>query len=98
MKKLFLTLVAGLCISTGLFANGDVQQDDKKQNYANSKFVWTQNYVVEGANAAMAPTTEEIVTTCLSKDGKPLTTFINMVSLQVHRLLKRLSTTWPWTK
>jgi hypothetical protein len=73
-KTLFavLVLVAGLSIPTQLFANGESRADDKKQNYANSKFVWTENYVVEGANAAMAPSSEEIVTTVLSKQGKPL--------------------------
>lgn len=71
MKRI---LCAALAIISGvsLFANGEGRTDDKKQNYANSKFVWTQNYVVEGANAAMAPSTEEIVTTCLSRKGEPL--------------------------
>lgn len=63
-----LVMVVGLSLS----ASGESRVDYKKQNYANSKFVWTQNYVVEGANAAMAPSTEEIVTTCLSRKGEPL--------------------------
>ena len=61
-----LALVAGLSIPLHLFANEDGRADDKKQNYANSKFVWAENYVVEGANAAMAPSSEEMVTTVLS--------------------------------
>ena len=67
-----LAMVAGLSIPVHLSANEGVLQDNKKQNYANSKFVWTDNYVIEGSNAAMAPTTEEIVTTCLSKKGEPM--------------------------
>lgn len=62
-----LAMIASICFGTNLFAN-----EGKKQNYANSKFVWTDNYVIEGANCALAPSAEEIVTTCLSKDGKPL--------------------------
>ena len=72
MKKtacVVLAMLAGLCFSTDLFANG---KDQQKKNYENEKFVWTDNYVAEGNNAAIAPSTEEIVTTCLSKDGKPL--------------------------
>ena len=72
MKKtacVVLAMLAGLCFSTDLFANG---KDPQKKNYENEKFVWTDNYVTEGSNAAIAPSTEEIVTTCLSKDGKPL--------------------------
>ena len=72
MKKtacVVLAMLAGLCFSTDLFANG---KDRQKKNYENEKFVWTDNYVAEGSNAAIAPSTEEIVTTCLSKDGKPL--------------------------
>ena len=61
-------MVASLGFATNVMANGEKQQ----QKYANSKFVWTSNYVTEGANAAMAPSSEEIVTTMLSKDGKPL--------------------------
>ena len=71
MKKtlcLVLAMVASLGLATNVMANGEKQQ----QKYANSKFVWTSNYVTEGANAAMAPSSEEIVTTMLSKDGKPL--------------------------
>ena len=67
-----LALVAGLAFPTQLLANGEGTTDDKKQNYANSKFVWTDNYVVEGNHAAMAPSTEEIVTTLLSKKGEPM--------------------------
>ena len=66
-----LAMAIGLCFSVSLFANVEVDENQKKK-YANSKFVWTENYVVEGANCAMAPNSEEIVTTCLSKDGKPL--------------------------
>ena len=72
MKKtacVVLAMLAGLCFSTDLFAN---EKDQQKKNYENEKFVWTDNYVTEGSNAAIAPSTEEIVTTCLSKDGKPL--------------------------
>lgn len=72
MKKtacVVLAMLAGLCFSTDLFAN---EKDPQKKNYENEKFVWTDNYVTEGSNAAIAPSTEEIVTTCLSKDGKPL--------------------------
>ena len=75
MKKTLyaaLALVAGLAFPTQLLANGEGATDDKKQNYANSKFVWTDNYVVEGNHAAMAPSTEEIVTTLLSKKGEPM--------------------------
>lgn len=75
MKKTLyaaLALVAGLAFPTQLLANGEGTTDDKKQNYANSKFVWTDNYVVEGNHAAMAPSTEEIVTTLLSKKGEPM--------------------------
>ena len=75
MKKTLyaaLALVAGLAFPTQLLANGEGTTDDKKQNYANSKFVWTDNYVVEGNYAAMAPSTEEIVTTLLSKKGEPM--------------------------
>jgi len=71
MKKtvsLVLALVASLGFATDLMASEEKHQ----QKYANSKFVWTDNYVVEGANAAMAPSAEEIVTTMLSKEGKPL--------------------------
>ena len=67
-----LALWAGLGLPAQLTANGQVPTDNKKQIYANSKFVWTDNYVVEGANAAMAPTAEEIVTTVLSKKGEPM--------------------------
>ena len=72
MKKtvcVVLAMVAGLCFPSVSLAGG---KDQQKKNYENEKFVWTENYVVEGANAAMAPSTEEIVTTMLSKDGKPL--------------------------
>jgi hypothetical protein len=75
MKKTLCTalaLVVGLAFPTQLLANGEGTTDDKKQNYANSKFVWTDNYVVEGNHAAMAPSTEEIVTTLLSKKGEPM--------------------------
>ena len=75
MKKTLyaaLALVAGLAFPTQLLANGEGTTDDKKQNYANCKFVWTDNYVVEGNHAAMAPSTEEIVTTLLSKKGEPM--------------------------
>ena len=75
MKKIacmVLALVAGLSIPTTSFAGEEGCTDNKKQNYANSKFVWTDNYVIEGSNAAMAPNTEEIVTTCLSKKGEPM--------------------------
>ena len=75
MKKTLyaaLALVVGLAFPTQLLANGEGTTDDKKQNYANSKFVWTDNYVVEGNHAAMAPSTEEIVTTLLSKKGEPM--------------------------
>ena len=67
-----LALLAGLTLPAQLPADGQVPTDNKKQIYANSKFVWTDNYVVEGANAAMAPTAEEIVTTVLSKKGEPM--------------------------
>ena len=40
--------------------------------YSNEKFTWTDSSVIEGSDSAYAPSTEEIVTTCLSKDGKPL--------------------------
>ena len=75
MKKTLcavLALWAGLSLPAQLLANEQASTGDKKQNYANSKFVWTDNYVVEGANAAMAPTAEEIVTTVLSKKGEPM--------------------------
>ncbi|MBQ2857547.1 MAG: hypothetical protein IJE78_10605 [Bacteroidaceae bacterium] len=63
-----LALFSSLVFAMNLMADGG----KKQPKYANSKFVWTDNYVIEGANAAMAPSAEEIVTTCLSKDGKPL--------------------------
>lgn len=72
MKKtvcMVLAMLAGFCFSADLFAN---EKDRQKKNYENEKFVWTDNYVSEGNHAALAPSTEEIVTTCLSKDGKPL--------------------------
>ena len=72
MKKtvcMVLAMLAGFCFSADLFAN---EKDHQKKNYENEKFVWTDNYVSEGNHAALAPSTEEIVTTCLSKDGKPL--------------------------
>ena len=72
MKKtvcVVLAMVAGLCFPTISFADG---KNPQKKNYENEKFVWTDNYVVEGSNAAMAPSAEEIVTTCLSKDGKSM--------------------------
>ena len=72
MKKtvcMVLAILAGFCFSVDLFAN---EKDHQKKNYENEKFVWTDNYVSEGNHAALAPSTEEIVTTCLSKDGKPL--------------------------
>ena len=69
--RMVLAMVAGLCFSMNLFANAG-EDDLKKKKYANSKFTWTENYVTEGANCALAPNAEEIVTTCLSKDGKPL--------------------------
>ena len=75
MKKTLcavLALWAGLSLPAQLLANEQASTGDKKQNYANSKFVWTDNYVVEGANAAMAPTAEEITTTVLSKKGEPM--------------------------
>ena len=75
MKKTLcavLALWAGLSLPAQLLANEQASTGDKKQNYVNSKFVWTDNYVVEGANAAMAPTAEEIVTTVLSKKGEPM--------------------------
>ena len=75
MKKIacmVLALVAGFSMPTSSFASEEGCTDNKKQNYANSKFVWTDNYVIEGSNAAMAPNTEEIVTTCLSKKGEPM--------------------------
>ena len=75
MKKTLcavLALWAGLSLPAQLLANEQASTGDKKQNYANSKFVWTDNYVVEGANVAMAPTAEEIVTTVLSKKGEPM--------------------------
>lgn len=40
--------------------------------YRNESFSWSGNSVVEGKNHATALSDEEIVTTCLSKDGKPL--------------------------
>ena len=57
MKKTLcavLAIWAGLSLPAQLLANEQVPTDNKKQNYANSKFVWTDNYVVEGSNAAMA--------------------------------------------
>ena len=69
--RMVLAMVAGLCFSMNLFANAG-EDDLQKKKYANSKFTWTENYVTEGANCALAPNAEEIVTTCLSKDGKPL--------------------------
>ena len=75
MKKTLcavLAIWAGLSLPAQLLANEHVPTDKKKPNYANSKFVWTDNYVVEGSNAAMAPTSEEIVTTVLSKKGEPM--------------------------
>ncbi len=75
MKKTIFTVLAmavGLYIPTLLCANEKEQTDHKKQKYANSRFVWTDNYVIEGEHVAMAPSTEEIVTTCLSKKGTPL--------------------------
>ena len=72
MKKtvcMVLAMLAGFCFSADLFAN---EKDHQKKNYENEKFVWTDNYVSEGNHAALAPSTEEIVTTCFSKDGKPL--------------------------
>ena len=67
-----LAMMLGLCFSANLFANVEGGDDPQKKKYVNSKFVWTDNYVVEGSNAAMAPNAGEIVTTMLSKDGKPL--------------------------
>lgn len=68
LHYLLTMFVAGTLCPVGMVA----QTDGAEQNYANSKFVWTDNYVIEANNAAMAPTSEEIVTTCLSKEGKPL--------------------------
>ena len=68
-SMLFL-LLAGLCFSLNLFA--EIGKDNsQKKKYETTKFVWTENYVAEGANCAMAPSPEEIVTTCLSKDLFP---------------------------
>lgn len=58
------------CSTNASFAMGEDNQSKKK--YENNRFVWTDNYVVEGSNAAIAPSPEEIVTTCLSREGKPL--------------------------
>ena len=69
------TLISIMCLlMTGILcpAGLSAQTNEADPNYANSKFVWTDNYVIEGNNAAVAPTSEEIVTTCLSKEGKPL--------------------------
>ena len=50
-----LAMMMGLCFSVNLFANVEGNDDPQKKKYANNKFVWTDNYVVEGSNAAMAP-------------------------------------------
>ena len=68
---MLVLLLLGLCFSLNLFANSEKDNLQKKK-YGTTKFVWTENYVTEGSNCAMAPSSEEIVTTCLSKDGKPL--------------------------
>ena len=68
---MLVLLLSGLCFSLNLFANSEKDNLQKKK-YGTTKFVWTENYVTEGSNCAMAPSSEEIVTTCLSKDGKPL--------------------------
>jgi hypothetical protein len=71
--KIIISSILSICLVGLLFPVViSAKTDGVNQNYANSKFVWTDNYVVEGNNAAMAPNSEEIVTTCLSKDGKPL--------------------------
>ena len=69
------TLISIMCLFiTGILcpAGLSAQTNGSGPSYANSRFVWTDNYVIEGNNAAVAPGTEEIVTTCLSKEGKPL--------------------------
>ena len=71
-RKCFSYLLSLCLIGMLCPAVMSAQMDGANQNYANSKFVWTDNYVIEGCNAAMAPSTEEIVTTCLSKKGEPL--------------------------
>ena len=48
MKKtvcVVLAMVAGLCFPSVSLAGG---KDQQKKNYENEKFVWTENYVVEG--------------------------------------------------
>lgn len=69
--KAIVFIAFGICCTSNSFAMND-DKSSQKTKYANSKFVWTDNYVVEGSNCALAPSAEEIVTTCLSKDGKPL--------------------------
>ena len=71
-RKMIGSLLSACLLGVLYPAVVSAQVDGVNKNYENSKFLWTDNYVVEGNNAAMAPNPEEIVTTCLSKDGKPL--------------------------
>ncbi len=44
----------------------------EEELYANDRFSWTKNAVIEGTDVAYAASPEKIVTTKLSRDGKPL--------------------------
>lgn len=64
-----LFIAFGICCTCNSFA---ANNNPQKTRYENNKFIWTDNYVIEGNNCAMAPSADEIVTTCLSKEGESL--------------------------
>lgn len=69
-----LVFIAAISVGGMLLLNGCSNFSGKAEGqiYSNEEFTWTASSVTEGADSAYAPSSEEIVTTCLSKDGKPL--------------------------
>lgn len=72
----FITFTAGLalgsCAGSPETESAGVEGVARDVVYAGERFVWYKDKVVEGENHAEALSENEIVTTCLSKEGEPL--------------------------
>ncbi len=68
----FITFAACLASGGCVCSPGAVSADSEDVVYSGDHFIWYKDKVVEGNNHAEALSETEIVTTCLSKDGKPL--------------------------
>jgi hypothetical protein len=68
----FSFLLAG-CVSGAVSTDSPaVGSDSVRDVYSDGRFTWSKDVVTEGDNHAEALSEYEIVTTCLSKDGKTL--------------------------